>query len=162
MLADYISFLLNVVIVSPIFIYLYNRNIIFILLFISILVLASLNELVKLSLSNLTSNKKWTLRPDDATNCGIFNEGGNEGGKPAFPSGHMLITSFILVCYIFYFSKNKKLTKEKLLVFSLVLIGMGWSRINKSCHTLMQVVFGGLIGSSFGYLFFYKFVNHSR
>ena len=70
-------------------------------------------------------------------------------GSYSFPSGHAL-TSFVfyatLTYFIYYFTKNKRLTAISAICFSLLILLIGISRIYLGVHYPTDVLTGWLIG----------------
>lgn len=81
-----------------------------------------------------------------------FVEGVTVYSNNSFPSGHT-ITAFSLAFYIAYLVKNNKLH----LVFLLVAVLVGYSRIYLGLHFFGDVVFGSLISVSTSLLCLYVF-----
>lgn len=114
-----------------------NDKIIFVAGF---LIVSFLVDIIK-RLSYPTYFKKYTYRPDDACNCDLLSNGGPVPKAPGFPSGHMATITFFAIYTI--------INKEKanyLLLFSLI-IGTGWARHYKCCHTHIQIFFGTVFGA---------------
>lgn len=88
------------------------------------------------------------LRPSNAMNCNIFNLGGSYANKIGMPSGHMLLSTYILLStgYLLHFNKLG------LIAMYIWIILMGISRIQKNCHTLLQVIIGFLIGAALAFV----------
>ena len=96
---------------------------------------------------------KYTMRPKDAQNCDFFSLSGNlYKNLPGFPSTHMSITSFF-VTYNILSSENTDIYTLNNISLITLLILMGWSRIHKKCHNLIQVIGGSLYGGFLGYCF---------
>ena len=87
-------------------------------------------------------------RPAGAKGCDLFCIGGNVGGEPAFPSGHMTATTmFVGVMWLHY-------GHTYILVAGIPwILAMGWSRWVKRCHTWQQVVGGIFTGTVFSYIY---------
>lgn len=83
-------------------------------------------------------------RPADAMNCSLLNSGGFVGGASGFPSGHTATAAFLATA-LFYDSRPL----ARMLAFAYV-IAVAVSRLAKSCHTLLHVVAGGIIGLAAG------------
>jgi membrane-associated phospholipid phosphatase len=106
-------------------------------------------------------------RPNGATDCGAFLNFNNKLATSfGMPSGHSQLTWMVatyLLCHL-YFDKNvlfddnnkwKKHRRSLTAVFSSIIvlfaISVSYSRVNvEYCHTLQQVVIGGLIGIGMG------------
>ena len=97
---------------------------------------------------------KYTKRPDGARDCNYFsNNGLRPQNSPAMPSGHMTTTSYFVMYNSLSYIKQNKLIN--IIPYILLVIVMGWARIYKLCHNLIQVIFGIILGSILGLLFFY-------
>jgi membrane-associated phospholipid phosphatase len=95
----------------------------------------------------------YTMRPEGATDCDYLSCGGLvKPNSPGMPSGHMATTSYFVIYNILYIIKNNY---NKMLIFGniILLIFMGWARIEKKCHNLSQVIAGTILGSLMGVLF---------
>ena len=91
-----------------------------------------------------------SVRPSKAMNCSIVNQGGRMGGQPGFPSGHMShIGLFFTLAYLFYKAV------WILIVGIVAVVVMGWARLEKSCHTFVQLVAGLAFGIVFGIVYFF-------
>ena len=111
-------------------------------------------------------------RPDKATDCASFLNFNNIKPKTyGMPSGHSQL-SWCVVTYLLLhiyskrdsllkdFTKNNKLRKMYLIIISLILITfatlVSYSRVYvEHCHTLQQVIVGGIIGIIFGFVIYY-------
>jgi len=96
-------------------------------------------------------------RPDGATNCDLFNCGGDSSHKSGFPSGHMTSVSFYMNALMFKY--NKELTLKTIFIYNIPCVLMGIARYSKKCHNIVQIVFGYLYGLMFAYLlnkYYYK------
>lgn len=93
-------------------------------------------------------------RPIGACNCSLYNLGGNVGGKPGFPSGHMSSISFMTNLIYFKFCKQKNLLNY--ILYNFWNIFMGIARYQKKCHNLIQIIGGYLLGLLVAYLFYKK------
>ena len=103
---------------------------------------------------------KWTynvtMRPEGARDCDYLSCGGIvKENSPGMPSGHMATTGYFVVYNILYIIKHNY--PKGLIVGNIILlIAMGWARITKKCHNLIQVMCGTILGSLIGALFFTK------
>jgi len=87
-------------------------------------------------------------RPVGAKGCDLFCVGGDVGGQPGFPSGHMTATTmFVGVMWLQYGHTYILLTGIPWI------LAMGWSRWIKRCHTWEQVVGGIFTGTVFSYIY---------
>ena len=84
-------------------------------------------------------------RPTGAINCSLFNTGGLVDHKSGFPSGHVTITSF-LMNMLFLRNKTSTTTWKSMILYNIPVVLMGYARILKGCHNLIQVVAGYLLG----------------
>ena len=78
------------------------------------------------------------------------------------PSGHSLEAMLISVFLIMYVNKNHKNgLKKDILMISILLIGLGVciSRVILGCHTILQIIIGGVLGSVIGYYGFIYWVK---
>lgn len=108
-------------------------------------------ELFKYVSTPWLSTFPWMKRPDGAKNCNCWNGGGDASGESGFPSGHVAVTSFILVSIFLHIIKN---TQHPILIIIWGLYAMiqvyfvGWARLKKRCHDANQVLTGGVLGVS--------------
>lgn len=97
------------------------------------------------------------LRPANAMNCSIFNTGGSYINRIGMPSGHVLLTTYILLStgYLLNFSLPSMIG-----IYIWILL-MAISRIKKNCHTILQVIIGFIIGAliAFGVFKFNNILN---
>lgn len=86
-------------------------------------------------------------RPSDAKNCNAFCRGGDVGGEPGFPSGHMTTTTMFVAMLWLHF-------KHRYILYAGIpwIILMGWSRWVKKCHTWEQILGGIVTGTIFAYV----------
>ena len=133
------------------------------LLFLVILIIGSsvINAIITkplvLQLCKMLTLKKIALRPKGAKNCGSFIDEYNPkmmSKTYGMPSGHsleaMLISTF-LIMYVYKHSENG--LKKNILIVTIFLIGLSIciSRVVLGCHTILQIIIGGLLGSVIGY-----------
>jgi hypothetical protein len=80
-------------------------------------------------------------RPAGAHACDLLCRGGNVGGRPGFPSGHVGITTLVLTAVAW---------RAGILwlwpVAVVWIMAMAWSRKKKQCHDDLQVVGGVIFG----------------
>jgi membrane-associated phospholipid phosphatase len=102
-------------------------------------------------------------RPDGASNCNLFNKGGLVDKKSGFPSGHITVVSFFMETLLLRYNSSGLLNK---LYFNIPTILVGYSRIKKGCHNLIQVIAGYLLGYLVAYTlhnnepYINKYINH--
>lgn len=89
------------------------------------------------------------LRPKGARDCNILNKGGSAEGKIGMPSGHMLLSTFVIFSLLF---TGGRVTAVKAAFSAGCVIAIGLSRVMKGCHTWPQVVAGFLFGVLFAWL----------
>jgi len=82
-------------------------------------------------------------RPDGAYNCDLFNKGGLVDKNSGFPSGHVTVVSFFMETLLLRHNSHDLLNK---LYFNIPTILVGYARIQKGCHNLIQVIAGYLLG----------------
>ena len=90
-------------------------------------------------------NNIW-YRPKGAKGCDFRSiKGYAPNFTPGFPSGHMTITSYIMIFNILLiFKKNINYKQLIILLNIFVILLMGWARYYKKCHNLFQI-FGGIM-----------------
>jgi len=80
-------------------------------------------------------------RPTYATDCDAFCGGGDVGGYPGFPSGHMVNVS-MFVSALWW-----RLRSSAILVVGVPWIAaMAWARWTKRCHNWQQILAGSVVG----------------
>ena len=96
-------------------------------------------------------------RPKGAKNCGSFLDETNihkTSKSYGMPSGHSLsamIISLFLVCYIID-HHDKTLQRDVLILFVCLMgVSICVSRVYLQCHTISQIIIGGILGSMIGY-----------
>jgi membrane-associated phospholipid phosphatase len=94
---------------------------------------------------------KIMLRPPNASNCSIFNQGGACGGRIGMPSGHVLLATYV-VSILLFLDKTHNIYKQFIGASVIAMIAL--SRIMKGCHTILQTIVGGLLGFGFAYATF--------
>ena len=96
---------------------------------------------------------KYVMRPDGAKDCDYLSCGGVvKPNTPGMPSGHMTTTSFVIINNILKHNYSPKIIISNIILLCV----MGWARITKKCHTLIQVIAGTLLGCLMGSLYFFK------
>ena len=97
------------------------------------------------------------LRPKGANNCGPFideNRPKLSSTSYGMPSGHSLeamLISFFLIMYVH--KHSEKGIQTNILIVTIFLMGLSIciSRVVLGCHTILQIIIGGLLGSIIGY-----------
>ena len=97
------------------------------------------------------------IRPDGAKYCSSFIFEDNLKGLSTsygMPSGHSIIALMAAMFWSLYIIDNQPIKKRwiGLLVLNFTCLTVAFSRIYLGCHTLQQVIVGGLIGCLFGYI----------
>ena len=109
-------------------------------------------QILKYLLFNTTELAK---RPKGACDCDYISDNGIVEGQPGLPSGHMSTAG-----YFFAYNINliNKFTTNNLLFHTLnlgVFLGTGWARYYKKCHSIFQIICGGILGCILGVVFYY-------
>ena len=89
-------------------------------------------------------------RPKGAMNCSLFNSGGLVDHKPGFPSGHVTSISFLMNMLLL---RNKDISWKKIALYNMPIFIMGYARIMKGCHNLIQVIAGYILGYGIANIF---------
>ena len=141
----------------PLLVYFYTSNLFYLVLFYLTIVIAYCNENLKNLVSYIFDNSEWTVRPTGAKECSLLNN--EDDSINGFPSGHLVTTSFILTSifmYSFYYANTAKGKKSKLLfviLSSVYVMLMMYSRVEKRCHTLTQAIAGLVLGFFLGVVY---------
>ena len=89
----------------------------------------------------------WWGRPAGARDCGMACGGGRSGGMPGFPSGHVGVTTTVLLATAFLWGVRGVMKGMRLYAwYAAVAVWIGamcWSRLALRCHDVGQVL-GGL------------------
>lgn len=131
----------------PLFLFVAFQN--FVTLKVTILILVSDGITALLKLLTQDSNTKWLKRPLAAEGCNLQMTG-RQGGTPGFPSGHLATTTSFWTCMYFLTP-----TQYRIYIAGTGVIlsaAMIWSRMKKSCHTLLQCIAGSLLGIGVAYI----------
>jgi membrane-associated phospholipid phosphatase len=146
--------------------YFITGNIDLLLLSFFLLLNDSFNHFLKYKICKpLMGSKKWPIlgygtRPKGAKFCGIFvtpNTDGIPKNSYGMPSGHsqnaIFFSTYVILNLIN--SNYNYLTKVYgIILFTLAGVGIMYSRVYLKCHTVEQVIAGGLIGGILGALYF--------
>lgn len=112
---------------------------------VTIALVAFLTEVLKRLIGN---DQSWNQRPTGACRCNLSETASDVSHRPGFPSGHATVSTFLVVS-LWYLARAP----------SVLLFGIPWvlwvatNRLQKQCHTVSQVVAGGLLGAIAGLLF---------
>ena len=82
-------------------------------------------------------------RPDGASDCNLFNSGGNMEHKSGFPSGHVASISFLMEMMIL--RDNIFSWYDKSLYYVPILF-IAYARYMKKCHNIIQIIAGYILG----------------
>ena len=133
---DIISLSILLVYIIPTILYVITHNIRELFAIIGITCLVTISEGVKYFVI-----KQRSPRPDGATDCNIWCTDGIQEGKPGMPSGHSLMSTFFAG---YYFNETDNIwIKFALIGFAIAIM---ISRYTKRCHSVEQIIIGGLIG----------------
>ena len=111
----------------------------------------------------IMGNKKWPIlgygkRPKGAKNCGIIAQSPPVKAKSyGMPSGHAstaLFFSTYLIRHLLDSNFKKNVEIIGILILSVMGLGIMYSRVYLKCHTIQQVIMGGLLGVSFGSMYY--------
>ena len=128
--------------------------------FLSSLINGQVLKKLSFKLFEALNMKTIALRPDGAKNCSNFiNEflPGKLSTSYGMPSGHSLESMLIAIFLSMYIIKTheKGMGRNVLIVFILLIgIAVCVSRVVLGCHTIPQIIVGGLIGAVVGYYAF--------
>ena len=96
-------------------------------------------------------NLEW-YRPKGAKGCDFQSiKGFAEPFTPGFPSGHMTLTSYIMIFNILM-TIQKKVNYNNIIISIIISINilfiilMGWARYYKNCHNIFQIIGGIILG----------------
>jgi membrane-associated phospholipid phosphatase len=138
---EIISQSLIIILGSPFIFWIYSKDIKWFYVGMFVYIPLQFHSLIKIFSKNY--NYDFLKRPIGAANCDLLSRNGNQEGKPGFPSGHMTSTvSFITSVYLL-FPEYRSLCINFGLIYTLL---MAMSRMNKRCHTLIQVIAGSILG----------------
>lgn len=91
-------------------------------------------------------------RPNKAFNCNMCNNDGDVSKNAGFPSGHMATISLIMNFYLFYNNKTYDLIHWKdIILYNIPCVLVAYGRYSKSCHNIIQIVAGYLLGLLMAY-----------
>ena len=85
--------------------------------------------------------KDASPRPYGAMNCDILCTNGNQEGRPGMPSSHSATVAFFA---LFYYRYVKNPLIRLVILFYAIIVMI--SRYHKHCHTIPQIIVGGLVG----------------
>jgi membrane-associated phospholipid phosphatase len=130
---------------------------------IFLLVADSLNYILKhYIMKPIMGNRKWPIlgtgtRPKDAKHCSIFQSTGkgksNTYGMPSGHSQNAVLFSMYIISNLVNNNLNYLTKVIGILIFSVIPIVVMYSRVHFKCHTIQQVIIGGLLGAGLGSLY---------
>lgn len=110
---------------------------------------------------------EFVLRPRGARNCSILNSGGSYEGRIGMPSGHVLLTAFVVTSLGAYwigagtFRGSWAVTTSIVLAAATAIVLMAVSRVRRGCHNLAHVLVGATLGIATG-LPFWAYSRQAR
>jgi len=94
---------------------------------------------------------KLTNRPEGCFNTDFLSRNGPQpNNTPGFPSGHMALTT--LFCYKKILELDDTNFYGKI-YYCIITLLMGISRYYKKCHTIFQILVGGIVGAISGKIY---------
>ena len=152
-----------IIICSSFFSYFLTFQINFFMLGIALLINDSLNGILKTITKSLFGEKIFGIlgkRPIGAKNCGFFLNPKNTLSKSyGMPSGHSQNAVFFSTYVIMNILDSDITLHQKRIGISLFIclaLGIMYSRVYLNCHTIQQVIIGGLIGFLFAKIYYEK------
>jgi membrane-associated phospholipid phosphatase len=108
----------------------------------------------------LNPNNSLNIRPSDAINCNMINQGGFAEKNPGFPSGHSTVAFMLLTIFLYEYIVNYKNNIKNsnlqlkipviIILLFLLAIAVPYSRYKSDCHTPIQVISGCVLGIIIG------------
>jgi membrane-associated phospholipid phosphatase len=135
MLEDIVSMSVLLVYIIPAGLYLYTKNTREIVALVGVLGTGLISEGIKYGIV-----KEYSVRPKGAHGCDMWCLHEYEEGKPGMPSGHSSMATFFAG---YYFNESDSWIQFALILFA---ISVMISRYTKRCHSIPQIVAGGLFG----------------
>ena len=154
--------------VSPLLGYFLTNEIDLLLLSITLLLNDGLNHFLKYNIVRpLMGNKRYGIlgsgaRPKGAKDCGLFvgcKDPLSKKESYGMPSGHsqnVMLFSTYAILTLMNGNYTDRMKNIGYVLFSLLAIGIMYSRVYLKCHTVQQVIIGGVIGLLLGYLYYNK------
>ena len=135
------SLIVNLTIYNPILYYLFG-----------LIIALFLPQFIKNIIKWINPNNLLWYRPKGAKGCDFQSIKGYAAPfTSGFPSGHMTLTSYVMIFNILMIVK-KKVQYNKLLLIMLILLNlllilmMAWARYYKKCHNIFQIIGGIILG----------------
>jgi hypothetical protein len=106
--------------------------------------------------STFKTGKIRFRRPHGASNCDMFNQGGECNNCAGYPSGHVAHS-------VWFFTVAYLVTRDPFILMWGVLfsVWVSWARLEKKCHTNEQVIVGVLIGGTLAYWWYKRYLAHN-
>ena len=126
-----------------------------------IIITALIHKYFKLYVQPPNILKNYWYRPKGAKGCDFQSlKGYTPDFTPGFPSGHMAATLYVSTVNILFSKKikNKKLRRFFRCINILIIPFMGWARYYKSCHNIIQIIAGSILGTFCGIIFYYLMI----
>jgi membrane-associated phospholipid phosphatase len=143
MLPDTISLSILPLFGSPLLLFAYSMNYIYLYILIASYFVLLSTEGLKILIGNVTQNKLY-YRPQGCKNCTLFNSACNPDA-PAFPSGHMSGTVFVILTLLLV---SKHSNPKAFWILGTLYVGlMAYARYAKKCHNLFQITGGVFYGT---------------
>jgi len=136
--ADLVSFSVIGLYLLPWYRYVQSHALSDLIPFVGMIVTVALNETLKHLVIGDASP-----RPPRARDCNLWVNDGPQGGRPGAPSGHSAQVAFFAM-YALMDPWWSPLSRGALVVYALAVMA---SRAWKQCHTLGQIVSGGILGT---------------
>lgn len=86
-------------------------------------------------------------RPDGAMDCNTFCTNGDQSGQPGMPSTH---AAFVMFFFAYY---APVLIAPLRILMALYAVAVIYARYAKKCHSAIQLISGGALGSAMAFLF---------
>ena len=157
-----------ITIVSPLLCYFLTNEVDLLLLSVTLLLNDGLNHFLKYSIVRpIMGNKKYGIlgsgaRPQGAKDCGLFvgcKDPLSKKESYGMPSGHsqnVMLFSTYAILTLMKGDHTDTMKKIGYVFFSSLAVGIMYSRVYLKCHTVQQVIVGGLLGLILGYIYFHK------
>ena len=128
-----------------------NQRILFhmIFYFFGLMVSLFVPEFIKYLIKMIHPSGLYWYRPKGAKGCDFQSLKGYAAPfTPGFPSGHMTLTSYIMIFNVLMTLQKKVKYSKVIILFNLLfIVAMAWARYYKSCHNIFQIIGGILLGS---------------
>jgi membrane-associated phospholipid phosphatase len=139
---DYVSISAGLLYGIPVILYYFTSDIIQLKALIGMVGTVAISETLKKFVI-----KDANPRPQGASNCNLLCNDGNQSGRPGMPSSHSAQVAFFAG---FYIQQTNNWPLKIILVVYAVTVML--SRYIKRCHTINQIVVGGILGVCLSYL----------